>query len=142
MIQIDAGGPLPLACHASFHDAKGPAWTHVTSLQLLKLCHVAKRDSTGDSTPLIQWETMPLVLHSPPSDGGHAFIQRPLSLGLCRLCFELGRMAIVASRLCHPFFVFTSPRGRWPSPILSLMLPTSCIEMQHGGGRLLQKQLT
>lgn len=26
------GEPLLLACHASFHIAKGPTWTHVTSL--------------------------------------------------------------------------------------------------------------
>ena len=41
MIQINVGGPLPLACHVSSHSAKGPTWTHVIFSRPLGIFYVA-----------------------------------------------------------------------------------------------------
>lgn len=45
--QIDAGVPLPQACCPSSQRA-GPTWTHVTSPQPLRHCHVARGNPAGD----------------------------------------------------------------------------------------------
>lgn len=70
-----------------------------------------------------------LAFISPPFDHGRVSSDGPKSHNYADFVLGARWEATAALWLRHPFFIFIAPRGRWPSPILLLLLPTNCIKL-------------
>lgn len=136
------GRALPPAYHASFLDARvslgtlSPLRSHSNSAQWPRGILQAI-----PPPPLIQWENVPLAPRSPPFNLDKASSDDHHLLRLCRSIFYQRRVATGALRLCHPFYIFTTQGGGWPSPILSLLIFTDHIKPWHGSAVILADHL-